>query len=303
MSDLAPILIFCFDRPDHLRRVLESITRNPESASSHLILRMDGAPAGASPDRLARMDSVRQLLRERAWCKSVEIHESERNMGLAGSVMEGVSDAVARFGRVIVLEDDLECSPFFLQFMNRALDVYADDHRVISISGYIYPIKATLPETFFLRGADCWGWATWKRGWDLFRSDGNALLSELQSRQLSAAFDFDGSYPYTEMLTDQVNGKNDSWAIRWYASAFLLGKLSLYPGRSLVQNLGIDGSGTHNGRSDRWQVPLAESAIAVERKESVEDPFVVERLQDYFRALNQPDPFWKRVVRRLRRMI
>ena len=127
---------------------------------------------------------------------------------------------MARFGRVIVLEDDLECSPF-LQFMNRALDVYADDHRVISISGYIYPIKGDFTGDVFLRGADCWGWATWKRGWDLFRSDGNALLSELQSRQLSAAFDFDGSYPYTEMLTDQVNGKNDSWAIRWYASAFL----------------------------------------------------------------------------------
>ncbi len=217
--------------------------------------------------------------------------------------MEGVSDAVARFGRVIVLEDDLECSPFFLQFMNRALDVYADDHRVISISGYIYPIKAAFPETFFLRGADCWGWATWKRGWDLFRSDGNALLSELQSRQLSAAFDFDGSYPYTEMLTDQVNGKNDSWAIRWYASAFLSGKLSLYPGRSLVQNLGIDGSGTHSGRSDRWRVELSETPVTVQRAESVEDPVVVERLQEYFRALKRPDPLWTRVVRRLRRMI
>jgi hypothetical protein len=302
MPESAPILIFCFDRPDHLRRVLESLSRNPESADAHLILRMDGPPANASPERLVRMEDVRTLLRERSWCGTTEIHESAVNKGLAASVIEGVTDAVARFGKVIVLEDDLECSPHFLRYMNKALEVYADQEQVISISGYIYPIKATLPETFFLRGADCWGWATWKRGWDLFRSDGAALLAELQSRGLASAFDFDGSYPYTRMLTDQVNGKNDSWAIRWYASAFLAGKLSLYPGRSLVQNIGIDGSGTHSGSSDRWKVDLASTEVEVRPANPAEDPFVVDRLQAYFSRLKRPQPVWKRILSRLRRI-
>jgi hypothetical protein len=116
-------------------------------------------------------------------------------------------------------------------------------------------VNRTLPQTFFLRGADCWGWATWKRGWDLFEQDGRKLLSELEGRQLTRSFDFDGSYPYTQMLRDCIAGANDSWAVRWYASAFLLGKLTLYPGSAQVQNIGADGSGTHVGSTRRFENP------------------------------------------------
>lgn len=302
MPELAPILVFCFERPLHLRRVLESLAGNPESARSHLILRMDGPPQDVAPGRRERMESVRALLRERRWCGTVEIHESSFNKGLAASVIEGVSDAVQRFGRVIVLEDDLECAPFFLRFMNNALEVYKNENRVAGISGYIYPIEGELPETFFLRGADCWGWATWKRGWDLFRSDGAELLREIVSRGLESEFDFDCSYPYTRMLQDQVDGKNDSWAIRWYASAFLAGKYSLYPGRSLVQNIGIDGSGTHSGNSERWHVRMTKAEVRVEAKQPKEDRAIVERLEAYFRDLTRPQPLRTRILKRFRRL-
>src|SRR3546814_2340788 len=96
---------------------------------------------------------------------------------------------------------------------------------------------ATLfPYTTLFRSADCWGWATWRRAWGGFNPDGRALLSELERRHLVHHFDFDGSFPYTEMLRNQISGKNNSWAVRWQASCYLADKLTLYPGRSLVEN-------------------------------------------------------------------
>lgn len=137
-------------------------------------------------------------------------------------------------------------SPYFLQYMNDALSLYKDIEEVISIHGYSYPVKRTLPDTFFLRGADCWGWATWKRGWKLFNLDSSDLYQQLQVNQQCYTFDFEGTHSYCKMLKNNIQGKNDSWAIRWYASAFLRNKLTLYPGRSLIHNIGNDGSGSHS---------------------------------------------------------
>jgi hypothetical protein len=125
----------------------------------------------------------------------------------------------------------------------------------------VYPTRHQLPETFFLRGADCWGWATWKRGWEFFNRDGQFLLSELKGRKLTQLFDFNDTYPYTKMLEGQVKGNNDSWAVRWYASAFLADKLTLYPGRSLVHNIGNDNSGTHCGTSRSLDALLSNTPI------------------------------------------
>jgi hypothetical protein len=129
--------------------------------------------------------------------------------------------------------------------MNEALEKYEKNGRVISAHGYVYPVKGTLPETFFLKGADCWGWATWKRAWDLFEPDGRKLFGALKQQGLIRRFDYNGAYPYTKMLSRQIAAKNDSWAIRWYASALLHDKFTLYPGKSLVHNIGNDNSGTH----------------------------------------------------------
>jgi hypothetical protein len=155
-------------------------------------------------------------------------------------------------------------SPHFLSYMNEALDRFADDERVISAHGYVYPVQETLPEAFFLRGADCWGWGTWRRGWSLFNPDGQALLDELERRSLIKAFDFNGTYGYSRMLKSQIKGENDSWAIRWYASAFLANKLTLYPGRSLVQNIGNDDSGTHCGTTSVFDVNVYDAPVKID---------------------------------------
>jgi hypothetical protein len=145
--------------------------------------------------------------------------------------------------------------------MNEGLSKYVDDDRVISIHGYVYPTEAELPQNFFLRGADCWGWATWKRGWNLFNENGSFLIEDLKFNKLVSQFDFNGAYPFSKMLKDQIRGRNDSWAIRWYASAFLANRLTLYPGKSLIQNMGFDGMGSHCSPTQIFDVELMSEPV------------------------------------------
>jgi hypothetical protein len=167
--------------------------------------------------------------------------------------------------------------------MNDALEFYKDENKVISIHGYIYPIKSELPETFFIKGADCWGWATWKRGWDIFEANGKKLLDELKDKNLEKKFDINGSYAYTKMLSEQVAKRNDSWAIRWYASAFLKGKLTLYPGRSLVCNIGLDASGIHCGNTNSFDNIITNRPIKLINIPIEENIFVLKEIEKYFR--------------------
>ena len=257
-TSLAPIVLFVFARPAHTMRAIRSLEQNELAERSTLIIYADGARTAADFEQLRETRAV--VRQARAFAK-VRIVERETNYGLARSIIEGVTDVCAQYGRAIVLEDDLVLSPHFLRYMNEALDCYADDSQVASIHGYCYPTSEPLPETFFLKGADCWGWATWSRAWAHFEVDGGRLLAELRSRGLTREFDFDGAYPYTRMLEDQIAGRNDSWAIRWHASCFLKGLLTLYPGRSLVENTGNDSSGTHCRDTDAFSVSVATSPV------------------------------------------
>lgn len=238
-----PVALFAYRRPDHLRRALSSLAACPEASATSLVVFCDG-PRGPADD--ADVAEVRRVARAAQGFAAVDVVAQDVNRGLAVSVIAGVTEVLNRADAVIVLEDDMVVSADFLTYMNAALAMYADEDRVVSIHGYVYPTDEELPPTFFLRGADCWGWATWRRGWAHFDPDGARLLSALESAGLTRAFDFDGAFPYSQMLRDQVAGQVDSWAIRWYASAFLDDLLTLYPGRSLVENIGLDGSGTHS---------------------------------------------------------
>ena len=261
MLSLAPIVLFAYARPEHLRQTLNALCLNPLADQSDLIVYADAARSEKDSEAV---QAVRELIRGISGFRSVLLIERTTNFGLARNIIEGVSEVLRQNERVIVLEDDMVTAPFFLIYMNEALERYANDDRVISIHGYVYPVAGALPEAFFLPGADCWGWATSRRGWACFNSDGAKLLQELKQRKLERAFDYDGNYPYTKMLEAQVVGKNDSWAIRWYASAFLLGKLTLYPGRSLVHNIGNDATGTHCDQSSVMNTSLSQRPISLD---------------------------------------
>jgi len=255
---LAPIVLFVYNRPWHTRQTIESLQKNELASESELFIFSDGSKNDNDIDKVKQ---VRDYIKTIDGFKKINIIEREKNLGLANNIIDGVTRIVNKYGTIIVLEDDLVSSPYFLRYMNEALTLFAEDERVISIHGYVYPLNEELPEAFFLPGADCWGWATWQRGWAEFNPDGGALLKELKLRKLIRAFDFNGTYPYSKMLQSQIEGKNDSWAILWYASAFLANKLTLYPGRSLIKNIGNDSSGRHCGANNTLDVQLSASPI------------------------------------------
>jgi hypothetical protein len=257
----APIALFAYNRPWHLQRTVEALRCNRLAAESRLFVFCDGA---RTPEHAKTVAEVRAFARTITGFRSVELVERQQNWGLARSIIVGVSAVCRRFGRTIVLEDDMVTSPWFLTFMNEGLDLYRDDARVASVHGYCYPVGEALPETFFLRGADCWGWATWNRAWQLFEPDGGKLLRALQERGLQREFDLDGSFSFSQMLQDQLDGRNDSWAVRWHATCFLRNELTLYPGRSLVQNIGNDASGTHSVNTQRYLGSITTDRVAVQ---------------------------------------
>ena len=258
MNVLAPIVVFTYNRPEHTQLTLDALLINSLANESDIIIYSDSA---RTANHNKAVDEVRSYLSELTGFRSIKVIHRDNNFGLAESIIQGVTEVLQQSEKVIVLEDDMVVSPYFLEYMNEALEQFVDDDRVISVHGYVYPIDVELPEAFFLPGADCWGWATWRRGWALFNSDGQYLLDELVRRHLIQEFDYNGAYPFLSMLKDQITGANDSWAIRWHASAFLAGKLTLYPGRSLVHNIGTDSSGTHCGDSDNMDAKLSETKI------------------------------------------
>lgn len=279
-KQFAPVALFVYNRPEHTRQAVEALRKNRLAQESELFIFSDGVRDG---------ESLEDVLKVRGYVKSltgfgrVTVIEREHNIGLSRSIISGVNELISRYGRVIVLEDDLVTSPYFLQFMNDALLAYKDEEKVISICGYTYPLKKKHADTFFLRVADCWGWATWKRGWDLFISDGRELYMALKAGRLFKKFNLDNAFDYAKMLKMQIRGRNDSWAVRWYASALLNGKLSLYPWRSLVVNTGFDGSGRHRGSNDYFRTELLNESVNVRRGPVLENEAAVREIGIYLR--------------------
>lgn len=250
---LAPIVLFVYNRLWHTQQTIEALQKNELASESELFIYSDGAK---NETAIAKVKEIREYIKSIYGFKKITIIERETNWGLANSIIDGVTAIVNQYGRIIVLEDDLVTSPYFLKFMNESLHMYENEHNVACIHGYIYPIK-DLPEAFFIRGADCWGWGTWKEKWAIFESDGKKLLDQLKKENLEQEADFNNTANYTKMLKDQIAGKNNSWAVRWYISAFLKEMLCLYPGKSYVQNIGTDDSGTHCGVTDLYQIELS----------------------------------------------
>jgi hypothetical protein len=295
-SNQSPIVLFVYNRPWHTEQTLNALKANFGANGSELIIYSDGARSERDAPDVAR---VRELIRKTTGFRSTTIIERERNWGLANSIISGVTEVVERYGTLIVLEDDLVTSSYFLQYMNDALQKYRDNPRVVCVHGYTYPIKARLPETYFLRGADCWGWATWKRGWELFQEDGKKLLEELNKRGLLREFDLEDTYPYSQMLRDQIAGRNNSWAIRWHASCFLANGLTLYPTHSLVKNIGVDGSGTHCSNSSSYHSELATKRVRIADQNVEVSLVAVAAVKRYFQSLSMERlklPLWKRVL-------
>ena len=298
MMKHAPILLFTYNRLAHTRRCVEALLNNSLASESELFIYSDAAK---DETQQKAVEEVRQYIHTIRGFKHITITERDENWGLARSIIDGVTTQVNRYGRVIVLEDDLVVAPHFLQFMNDALETYKDEPQVGHIQACDFTQDPTLPETFLIRWTGSWGWGTWDRAWKHFNPNGKELLQELINRKLTYTFDFNGKYGYTRMLRRQIEGKNNSWAIRWNASLFLKGILSLNVGRSLVQNEGFDGSGTNCGGGGLYASQLYMDVLPVPKINPIEEN--KEARQAFVRYYAHTNSFWAKAIRRIKRTL
>ncbi len=294
----APILLFTYNRLTHTQHCIESLQQNLLAPDSELFIYSDAAKTKEQEDEV---HAVRSYLHTIQGFKQITIIERKENWGLARNIIDGVTTQVNAYGKVIVLEDDLIVSPHFLEFMNDALEVYKNELRVGHIQACDFTKNPSLPDTFLIKWTGSWGWATWDRAWKHFNSDGKALLAELESKKLTYTFDFNGKYGFTRMLRRQIEGKNNSWAIRWNASLFLKNILSLNVGRSLVQNVGFDGSGTNCGGGGLYASDIYLKKLPVAPISPIEEN--LQARQAYINYYASTNSFWAKAFRRIKRTL
>jgi len=255
-DSLSPIALFVYARPEHTRRTLEALKANHQAAQSELYIYADAAKHAGAEEAVG---AVRNQLRHLTGFKHIEIIERPVNLGLAQSIVDGVTTLLTRHDRLIVLEDDLITAPGFLTYMNEALTRYAAQEQVMHISGYFFPLSlkqsAQLPETFFYNQTSCWGWGTWSRAWRHFEPDAQKLLAAIKAQGRLHEFDLDGVFRFSSTLRTNASGRQNTWAIKWHASVFLRRGLCLHPRDSLVENIGHDNSGTHSTSDHRFTNP------------------------------------------------
>jgi hypothetical protein len=259
MQKLAPIALFVYNRPDHMRRTLSFLQKNELAADSRLFIYSDGAKTEADS---VRVEQIRQQAKQVTGFKSVKLVERKDNIGLANSIIAGVTQLVNEYGKVIVFEDDLLSSRYTLEYFNEALDRYAGQPEVMHIGAYMYDLKApNLPQTFFYRAASSWGWATWARAWKNFEPDIDTLMQQFDKTKINE-FSIEGTMNFWKQMKEFKAGKNNSWAIRWYASIFLKGGLTLNPSHSLIQNIGHDGTGVHSNLENMYDVQISQHPVS-----------------------------------------
>jgi hypothetical protein len=285
MRNLAPIAIFAYNRPDHLRLTLDSLKNNELIGQSHLYAFSDGPKPNASVEENARITAVRETLHSIDFTRKLTVIEAEQNKGLARSVIDGVAKVVSEHGKIIVVEDDLFLSPYFLEYMNDALDKYQDAENVFQISGYMFPVKfkEITEDCLFLPYTTTWGWATWKRAWEAMDTSMSGFKLLSVDKKLRHLFDMNSTYPYYDMIKNQLNGKVSSWGIQWYLSVFVKNGLTLHPRKTLVIQNGFDDQATHTVSSSYENASFYANELISEKVRRFPDKIEVlqSRFNDY----------------------
>ena len=295
---LAPVALFVYNRPDHTLTTLNALTKNDLASQTHLYVFSDGPRPGRNEE--AVISEVREIVCQGLWCGKVTVVTQEHNLGLATSIRQGIDSLLKDHDRVIVLEDDIATAPGFLRYMNDALILYADDDRVMNVSGYIpsTSYQWMLPETFFLRHMSWWGWATWRRAWQQAIWDASRALQSISAMPSGIhRFDLEGRYEYSRQLRQNLDGSLSTWAIFWLSSIYIAGGFSLFPRQSLVSNTGFDGTGEHCSPNDHGghNVHLAENiaVVPVAVRESLRGRFYLKSFFQYGRDASVTHRLWR----------
>ena len=242
--NLSPIVLFVYNRPWHTKQTVVALQKNELVTESELFIYSDEAK---NEDAQKSVDEVREYIQSIDGFKKVTVIERDRNWGLADSIIDGVTSIIHEYGKIIVLEDDLVTSPYFLKFMNEALEFYKEEEDVWHISGWNYPIKANeVDDVFLWRVMNCWGWATWADKWKLYDKNIDKTIGEFSKRDIQR-FNLNGVENFFGQVISNKNKKSNTWAIFWYATIFKNDGLCLNPIQTFVDNIGHDGSGSNCG--------------------------------------------------------
>lgn len=243
MTVYSPIVLFIYKRPLHLAKTLKSLS-HCEGFQNHKIYVFGDGPKNENENVFVQetRNVAMSFFGDRA-----QYIFSNKNKGLANSVIDGVTYIINKYQSVIVIEDDLEFHSQFLKYMNNALIYFANNEKIMSISGYMYETQSLIGsnKAVYLPMISTWGWGTWSRAWSNFDADSNGAEGLKLEKQLMKSFDCNNSYPFSRMLELQKSGKIDSWGIRWYWTIFKKNGLTCFPPITLVENNGFDNLATH----------------------------------------------------------
>ena len=293
-TSLAPIILFVYNRPEHVKKTISALQKNELADQSDLFIYSDGPRCEEDGPFI---HEVRNFLSRIDGFGSVNVIERKNNWGLGRNIIDGVTKVVNQYGRIIVLEDDILTSRFFLRYMNTALDKYSFESRVMSVSGYTPPFqKKGLPETFFMSWPDCWGWGTWKRAWDKFERNPEKLVRE-NDRILIRKININGTAPgMWKQVLDNYYGRRYTWAIFFQATLCKENALTLYSKLSLTSNDGMDGSGYDCGHSTLFDVNSLQQCIVSDYPEKIETcPEAELALMEFYRKASKEQVIWKRI--------
>lgn len=279
---LAPVVIFVYNRPDHTKRTIDALSKNILAKETSLYIYSDASKNDSNNVKVQETRAYIETIPELGLFKDVTIYKSEHNKGLACSVINGVSEVISKYEKVIVLEDDLVSSIDFLSFMNDALDFYNGNNKIWSICGYSFSMNIPndyVEDVYLSYRAGSWGWGTWKDRWDTVDWDVRDYPQFKQDRNLREKFNR-GGRDMANMLDVQMLGKIDSWAIRWCYTQSKMDKLTVYPISTKIKNIGIDGTGTHSGVNPKYDVSFNEKKYF---KYKFSNPELDQRILDSFR--------------------
>ena len=254
-----PLAVFAYNRPMHLQKTLYALSHCQRIDECEVFIYCDGSN---KPEHLDKVEQTRKVAQDWAANNHASVIERDENWGISKSITSTVSQLCSKYGRVIVVEDDLIVSRVFIDFMLQALDWYKDDVSVYQVSGFIFGKKPIVSgETCLLPVTSTWGWATWERAWNYYDRNPQAALSELKNPEFKHKFDLNGTYPFAKMLEENVERKNDSWGIWWWWTVCRNQGLVVYPRKSLVFNNGLDNSGIHSGKIAINQLDISDLEV------------------------------------------
>jgi len=294
----SPIVLFTYNRPWHTKKTIESLQKNELASESILYIYSD---APKNEQAVEEVKKVREYIRTVKGFKDIKIIEREKNYGLAKSIIDGVTTTIKKYGRIIVLEDDLITSPYFLNFMNEALEFYKDKKKVWHISGWNYPINDNgLGDVFLWRVMNCWGWATWNDRWSFYEKNVDKIINEFSSKDIKR-FNLDGAEKFWDQIIANKKKKINTWAIFWYAIIFKNNGLCLNPTKTLVQNIGLDGSGVNCQKTDIFKSELSMKKEFDFNIDLSENRVAVERIKEFY--FSQKRTFFIRAINKFSRII